>query len=112
MTSAWWPFAELSEMSRLGKVWEPTEAMRPIVERLSPAIKIPIEIGTGRETYYDKPIKLYPGQRRDLLGVNMPAEAAYLARQWRGVTEAERLRRRLGRTEGAKATAEERVPGC
>ena len=107
MTSAWWPFAEMAEFARLGKVWEPTEALRPIVERLSPAAKIPIEMGTGQELFYKKPISLYPGQRRELLGVDMPAELAYMARQWRGVTEAERLRRRLERTEGAGKTVEE-----
>ena len=103
MTAAWWPFAELSELARLGKVWEPSEAMRPIVERLAPPIKIPAELGFGREHYYDKPIKLYPGQRRDLLGVEMPAELGYLMRQWRGVTEVERARRRWERTEGTGA---------
>jgi hypothetical protein len=109
MTSAWWPFAEMSEFARVGKVWEPTEAMRPIVERLSPAVKIPIELGTGEELYYKKPISLYPGQRREMLGVDVPAQLGYLMRQWRGVTEAERLKRRLDRTEGAGPTAAEIV---
>lgn len=85
LTQAWWPFVELTELTRPGKAF---------IERLAPLIRIPMEVATGREFYYDRPLVRYPGERRELLGVRLPSRLEYLLRQWRGVGEARRIHRR------------------
>ena len=105
MTEAWWPFAEVS--GTLGSLGNLKDIGREVGERLAPPFKIPTELITGREIFYEKPIELYPGQRKKLLGVNLPANLAYLARQSRGVTEIDRTLKRLGRVHGGQEKGEE-----
>ena len=99
MTEAWWPFAEVP--STLGALSSLRDTGREIGQRLAPPFKIPTEMITGQEIYYDKPIELYEGQRKKLGGVNVPANVAYLARQFRLVTEVDRMMKRWDRAEGA-----------
>ena len=105
MTEAWWPFAEVA--GTLGSLGSLKGIGKEFGERLAPPFKIPTELITGQEIFYDKPIELYEGQRKKLLGMNMPAHIAYLMRQSRGVTEIDRTLKRMGRVRQGREKAEE-----
>ena len=92
LTQAWWPFAEIAELSRPGEAF---------LERLAPPVRMMMEAPLNREFYYDRPIVAYPGQKKELLAKNfmLPAWLAYALRQWRGVSEWERGRRRFWEAE-------------
>jgi len=105
MTEAWWPAAEAAgAISALGSL---KQTGKEIGERLAPPFKIPTELITGQEIFYDKPIELYEGQRKKLFGGNLPANIAYLLRQFRLTTEADRMAKRWSRAEGPQEKAKE-----
>jgi hypothetical protein len=72
----------------LGMVGRPLDEM---AEQISPLLKTPYEMLTNYNTYFKRPISEFPGQTKKLYGVNVPAQADYLARQIRPVSEYEKL---------------------
>lgn len=67
---------------------------RPIelpFELLSPIIREPLELAFNKSFYFDDKINRYVGQRRELLGVDVPTRVEYVLRSLRIVNELDRL---------------------
>ena len=79
---SWLPYADLSKLDR------PQDA---VGELLTPIMKIPLELVTNKMYYFDRPIEDYPGEMEKFLRTDMPAWMAYLSRQTRVLSIANRL---------------------
>ncbi len=78
----WMPMADLGELA------EPAEFA---VQMLGPVPKVGYELATNYSAFFDSPIERYPGQKRTMLGIDMPAKAQYAARSIGFLNELDRL---------------------
>jgi len=72
----------------LGKLTDPLQIA---TEMLSPLIKTPYELSTNYSAFYQRPILEFPGQNKNILGVEMPAQLEYALRNIRPLSEAEKV---------------------
>jgi hypothetical protein len=98
----WLPAADI------GKALNWREAKDVPLDLLTPFLKLPLELGTGRNFYMDKPIAYDDYDQRELLGMKMNPYLAHSLRNLRPVGEADWLLRAL-RGETDKGAALVRV---
>ena len=62
-----------------------------VVQSVNPMLKTPAEIATNYDTFTKKKISEYPGETKEILGQDVPARLAHLARPLRLINEIDRF---------------------
>ena len=65
----------------LGGAEAPRALARTAIESINPLLKTPIEAAMNYDTFFNRPISDYPGEREQFLGLGAPPTGEYLARQ-------------------------------
>jgi len=82
---SWWPASDVSKVV-------PNEKTRDeLLSMISPLAKFPIEIWYNYNLFQKRHISEFPGHRKKLLGLNLPARVDHLLRQIRVFNEADRI---------------------
>lgn len=89
---------------------EPKELGKEFVTGLTPAISVPGQLLSNTDWLRSTPdnhvpIKKYPGEVENVLGVNLPKKAAWLAKQFPPVRIANQVRQQLQQGKGAAGVA-------
>jgi len=87
------PFSELKYLT-------PGGVIRGAMDSLNPMIKAPIEIATNKDTFFDKPLRRFEGERAKWLGVNVPPEVRHLLGPVRPLSEINRITYGIQQGEG------------
>lgn len=73
------PVGELGLINPLA----PRQAAQKVLDSVAGPAKTAIELATNYDSFQDKPIREYPEQRKEFLGVDVPPELAHVARSVR-----------------------------
>lgn len=97
------PVGELALLNPLNV----TGAANKLMESAAGPAKTAYELLTNRDTFFDRPIREYPGQEKEFLGLDVAPETKHIARTIRPLNMAEQLRRQAdsGSVEGAFGAA-------
>jgi len=85
------PVGELSLLNPLNV----TGAANKLMESAAGPAKTAYELLTNRDTFFDRPIREYPGQTKEFLGFDMPPEAKHALRTIRPLNMAEQQLRQF-----------------
>lgn len=89
------PIGELRNINPL----RPDAAIQAAVDSTAGPIKALGELGTNYDTFFDRPIREYPEQQKDFLGVPMAPEIKHVARMFRPANQVDQAIRNVEASE-------------
>lgn len=92
--NSWWPAADLD------KLWG-TKIAQEILNQINPWIKIHPELWFNFSLFQKRKIREYPGQKKKLLGVSLPAKVDHFLRIIRQINTTDRILKTMFPDEGA-----------
>lgn len=78
---------------RLVNPLAPRQAARGWLEQAGGPARTALELATNYDTFFDRPIREYAGQRKEFLGLDVPPELKHVARTIRPLNQLEQFRR-------------------
>lgn len=79
------PLGELNLLNPLA----PATAANQILDQIGGPAGLAVDLATNYDRFFDRPIREYPGQTKDFLGVSMPPEAKHVLRSVRPLNMAQ-----------------------
>jgi len=92
----------------------PKDAARYLMEQAGGPLRTGVELVTNYDTFFDRPIRDYEGQRKPFLGVPLPPEVTHVLRTIRPLNQIEQIRRTVENSAtplGATAAATAQLAG-
>lgn len=95
----------LGELRYLAAPRFPGQAAAAVAEQAGGPLRTAAELAANYDTFFDRPIRDYPGQEKEFLGADVPPELKHVARTLRPLNTLEQMRTMAQQSGGVAAAA-------